>query len=175
MNKLYRLLRYDWPLHFILLLTNGLPDNVAFLRLRGALARPFLGQCGQDLRLGRDLTFYNPRQIHLGSHVYIARGCWFSTGAPIVIGDEVLFGPYCLVSSQNHAKSGGSYRFGNPVEKEITVGSGSWIAGHVTLTAGCQVGKGCLVGAGSVVSGNLADGCLAGGIPARVIKDSEEG
>lgn len=174
MNKLYRLLRYDWPLHFILLLTNGLPDNVVFLRLRGALVRPFLGQCGQDLRLGRDLTFYNPRQIRLGSHVYIARGCWFSAGAPLFIGNEVLFGPYCLVSSQNHTKDGQSFRFGNSVEKEITVGSGSWIAGHVSLTAGSQVGTGCLVGAGSVVSGRLPDGCTAGGIPARVIRDSEE-
>ncbi|MCO5259133.1 MAG: hypothetical protein M9916_03230 [Crocinitomicaceae bacterium] len=57
MTNLIRLLRYDWPLHFVLLLTNWLPDNVVFLRLRGYLAHFFFLSCGKNLRLGRNLTF----------------------------------------------------------------------------------------------------------------------
>ena len=42
MKKIYRILRYEWPLHLILFFTSIFPDNVIFVRLRGFLARPFL-------------------------------------------------------------------------------------------------------------------------------------
>ncbi len=72
---MWRLLRYDLPLHFVLRLTNWLPDNVMFIRLRGRLARPFFKSCGTRLGLGRNITFYNPSKIEIGEDVYIGYGC----------------------------------------------------------------------------------------------------
>lgn len=68
-------LRYDWPLHFVLWVTNWLPDNVIFLHFRGWLARPFLGRCGKGLRLARNIAIHNPRNVRLGQHVFFAYGC----------------------------------------------------------------------------------------------------
>jgi acetyltransferase-like isoleucine patch superfamily enzyme len=175
MNKLWRLIRYDWPLHFVLLLTNWLPDNVIFLRLRGLLAVPFLGSCGPNFRVGRNVTLYNPSLIHIGKDIYIAHGCWFMAGEKINVGDEVLFGPYCIVVSSNHTKSNGSYRFGEPDNQAITIGHGSWIASRVTITAGSSIGNGVLVAAGAVVMGDIDSNMIAGGIPARVLKESDGG
>jgi len=174
-SKLRRLLRYDWPLHFSLLLTDWLPDNVIFLRLRGLLARPFFAECGHNLRLGRKITFYNPSRIRLGSDVYIAYGCWLMAGAEINIGDEVLLGPYCVVVSSNHTRVGGSFRFGAPELRPIRIGRGSWLGAHTTVVAGATVGEGSLVGANSVVSGVIPPGVLAAGAPARVIRPLVEG
>jgi acetyltransferase-like isoleucine patch superfamily enzyme len=171
LTKLYRLLRYDWPVHFILLLTNWLPDNTVFLRLRGKLVKSFLGSCGSNLRLGRNITFYNPALIHIGCNVYIAYGCWFMGGAQITIGDGVLFGPYCIVVSSNHTRLNGSFRYGPPYKSPIVVGNGSWLAGHVTLTAGSQLGNGVLVAAGAVVKDHFPSHIMIGGVPARVIKE----
>ena len=173
MGKLVRLLRYDWPLHFVLLLTNWLPDNVIFLRLRGFLARPFLGNCGKNLRLGRNITFYNPSKIKIGRDVYIAYGCWFMAGGSISVGNEALFGPYCAVVSSNHQRIGGSFRYGEPIHAPISVGFGSWVGANVTLTAGSSIGKGSLVAAGAVVSGVFPDNTMLGGVPACGIKSLE--
>jgi acetyltransferase-like isoleucine patch superfamily enzyme len=170
MRGLTRLIRHDWPLHFVLLLTNWLPDNVVFLRLRGALARPFLGHCGPNLRLGRNVTFYNPSQIDLGKDIYIAYGCWFMAGEKISVGDEVLFGPYCVVASSNHSRKGWSFRYGPAIKKPIEIAGGSWLAAHVTVTAGASIGKGCLIAANSVVTGKIDEYQLAGGAPARPCK-----
>ena len=174
MNKVLRLVRYDWPLHFVLVFTNWLPDNVPFLRLRGWLASHFLGQCGRNLEVGRHVTFYNPSKIHLGNHVYIAYGCWFMAGETISIADEVQFGPYCIVVSSSHRKRGGSYRFADGELKSITIGSGSWVAGGVVITAGVEIGHGVVVGANSVVRGTIPSDCLAAGQPARVIEKRSE-
>lgn len=174
MTGLKRLLRYDWPLHFVLLLTNWLPDNVIFLRLRGGLARLFLGCCGRNLRLGRNVTFYNPAAIQLGRDVYVAQGTWFMAGETITVGDEVLFGPYCVVVSSNHSRVNGSFRFGPAMREPIKIGRGCWFGAHVTVTAGSSVGDGVLVAANSVVAGVIPGGHLAAGLPARVIKALDE-
>lgn len=161
--KLKRLPRYDWPLHFSLLLTNWLPDNTIFLWLRGALASRFLGTCGRDLRLGRNLTFYNPSKIHLGDNIYIAYGCWFMAGDTISVDDGAIFGPYCVIVSSNHSRLGNSFRYGSPQIAPIVIGAGTWLASHVVVTAGSHIGSGTLVAASAVVVGNLPDSVLAAG------------
>lgn len=163
-------LRYSWPMHMVLLLTNWFPDNVLFLRLRGYLAAPFLGSCGDNLRIGRDITFYNSQNIHVGSNVYIAKGNWFNGSSKITIGDEVIFGPYSVVSASNHTMLDESFRYGQPIRKPISIGKGSWIAGNCSITAGVQIGKGVLIAGSSAVTKDIPDFYMAGGVPAKVIK-----
>jgi acetyltransferase-like isoleucine patch superfamily enzyme len=170
LRNIFRCLRYDWPLHLVLTLTGWLPDNTMVLRLRGCLARPFLGRCGTDLRLGRTVTFYNPAQIYLGSKIYIAYGCWFMAGGRIEVGDEVMFGPYCVVVSSDHSRRNRSFRYGTHRLQPIKIGRGAWLGAHVTITAGSEVGAGSLVAAGSVVHGVLPQDVLAAGQPAIVKK-----
>ncbi len=173
MGKLHRLMRYDWPLHFVLLLTNWLPDNTVFLKFRGYLAHFFIGSCGHNLRIGRNIVFYNPQTIHLGTDVYIAYGSWFVGAEKIIIGDEVMFGPYCVVVAGNHTKTDGSFRFGQTNDKPIHIEKGTWIGAHVTITAGAHIGSGCLVGANSaVLSGSVPSNSLIAGNPAKVVLET---
>jgi acetyltransferase-like isoleucine patch superfamily enzyme len=170
MSKAIRLVRHDLPLHFVLLLTNWLPDNTVFLRLRGALAAPWFATCGRNLRLGRNLTFYNPSRMHFGSDIYVAQGCWFMAAADIIIGSEVLFGPYCVVVTGNHTRLNRSFRFGPRTVAPVRIAAGSWLAAHVTVTAGSSIGAGTVVAANSVVVGEVPDDALAAGAPATVRK-----
>jgi len=174
MKGLLRYLRYDWPLHLVLLLTNWLPDNVFFLRLRGKLVKPFLGTCGHTLNIGRNVTFHNPMLVHLGNLVHISYGCLIMATDHIWINDEVMFGPYCVLVSGNHTRKLGSYRFGDAELMPINIGIGAWLGAHVTVAAGSQVGRGSLIAAGAVVVGEIPDNAMAGGVPARVIKSLEE-
>lgn len=170
LRKIWRNLAHDLPCHFVLVVTNWLPDSTVVLRLRGWLLRPFFGRCGRDLRVGRNVTFYNPSQIFLGNHVYIAYGCWLMAGERIEIGNEVMFGPYCVVVSSNHTRRSRSFRFSPTKVAPIRVGSGVWIASHAVLTAGCEVGEGCLIAAHSVVVGSVPPDTMAAGQPARAVK-----
>jgi maltose O-acetyltransferase len=153
------------------MLTNWLPDNVPFLRLRGWLARPFLGICGPDLRIGRNVTFYNPELVSLGAHVYIANGCIFLAVDEIRVEDEVMFGPYVVLAAANHGRAGDSYRFGDSVGEPISIGRGTWVAAHASVLAGAQIGRGCIVAANAVVlKGEYPDHALLAGVPAKVKK-----
>ena len=171
MNKAFRLLRYDWPLHFVLFLTNWLPDNIIFIRMRGALARPFFKKCGKKLGIGRSVVFYDPSKIVIGDWVYIAYGCWFSSGYGVKIEDEVLLGPYNVVATANHTRQNGSYRFGPAEGSEIIFGRGCWVGANCTILKGSIIGKGSIVGSNTVVSGVVPDNCLFAGNPGSIKKE----
>ncbi len=168
MDKYVRLFRYMIPMHFVLLVTNWLPDNVFFIRLRGRLARPFFKKCGKRLGLGRNITFYDPSKIVIGSDVYIANGCWFSPADGVIIEDEVLFGPYNVISTSNHTRKNGSFRFGPPKGKTIVFKKGCWLGAHCSVLAGSIIGEGAVVAANSVVNDSVPDHCLFAGNPGTV-------
>lgn len=168
MNKFVRLFRYDLPLHFVLRLTNWLPDNVTFIRLRGRLARPFFKKCGKRLGIGRNVTFYNPSQMEIGNDVYIALGCWFSASFGVKIEDEVLFGPYNVIATSNHTRLEGSFRFGKSVGKQICFKKGSWIGANCTVLAGTTLGNGSVIAANSLAKGDIPDNCVFAGNPGEV-------
>jgi acetyltransferase-like isoleucine patch superfamily enzyme len=171
MARLWSLLRYDWPLHFVLLLTNWIPDNVVFLRMRGWLAHWFIGKCGSDLRVGRNIVFYNPSSISLGSSVYIAYGCVILAVGDVFIEDEVMLGPYVVISAGNHSRQNSSYRYGCANASSISIGKGTWMGSHVSVLGGSHIGKGCLVASQACVTkGFLPDNAFIVGVPAVVKK-----
>jgi acetyltransferase-like isoleucine patch superfamily enzyme len=170
MKKAIRILRYEWPLHFVLVFTNWLPDNLIFLRFRGFLASFFFKKCGMDLRLGRNTSFYNPSRIVIGNHVYVAYGNWLCAGEVITIEDEVMIGPMNVIVSGNHTTEHGSFRYGKETFAPIIIGKGSWIASHCVITSGSKIGNGCLIAAHSVVKGELKDFGHYSGIPAQWVK-----
>jgi acetyltransferase-like isoleucine patch superfamily enzyme len=170
MRKLLRLLAHDWPAHFVLVLTNWLPDNAPFLAFRGACLRPFLGGAGANLRVGRNTTFYNPSQIFVGDNVYVACGCWVMAGAPVTMGEEVMLGPYCVIVSSDQKRQGLSFRFGETPLAPIEIRRGCWLGAHVTVVAGVIIGEGCLVAAGAVVVSDVPPSVMLGGVPGKVIK-----
>lgn len=173
MDKLFRLLRYDWPLHFVLLLTNWLPDNVIFLRLRGSLMSPFIGSCGKNFRAGRNLLLYDPQNIRIGDNVYLAYGVWLSARTLIEIKDDVTIGPYCVLSSSNHARINNTYSNEFAIPEPVVIGKGCWLGAHCVITAGCKVGAGSLLGAGAVVVNNIPSNVMAAGVPAKTVKTYE--
>ncbi len=171
MSRLIRLLRHEFPLYVVLSLCSILPDNTIFFRLRGWLCSSFLGSCGKDFRCGRHVVFSNPANIHLGNHVYIAYGCWILGGDKVLIGNEVMLGPYCIISPSNHTRMGQSFRYGPPKSGPITIGEGSWLGGQVTVLRNVTIGSGTVIAANTVVQENVPDNVAYGSVnTATVLK-----
>lgn len=170
MNKLKRLLRYDLPLHFVLLFTNWFPDNVFFMKLRGGFCRPFFKKCGKGLVLGRYVSFYNSENIIIGKDVYIGHGSRFLGIGEIFIHDEVLFGPFVVISPANHTLNNGSFRYGPPDIFTSYIGKGAWIGSHVTIVGKTDIGEGTLIASNSSVKGLCENFSLYAGCPAKFKK-----
>lgn len=101
-----------------------------------------------------------------------------AVGADITIGDDVRIAAEVVIMTRDH-KFGGK-DIDTPllekgyVHKPVTVGKLSWIGRRAILLPGVTLGRNVIVAAGAVVTKDVADFAIVGGIPARVIGDVRE-
>ena len=175
MTQLLHQLRWALPLWLIGLLTNWWPENRVSCRVRGAMARPFVRQCGERFLLGSGVTLLNTKGLSIGDDVYLARGTWINAIGGLTIEDEVMLAPYVVISKAQHVFSGGSARFGGSIARPVVIGRGSWLAAHVVVKCGVRIGGGSLIAANSAVVEDTPEGSILGGVPARVIGRNLDG
>jgi acetyltransferase-like isoleucine patch superfamily enzyme len=156
MTELLYHLRWSLPFWVVQLLTAWLPENRYATRLRGFMARPFIGRCGKDFRL------------------YIARDCFLNCAGGIRLDDGVVLGPFVVLSTMQQVFVGGRVRRSDAMVRPIHVGSGSWLAAHTVVKCGVRIGSGSAIGANSAVVRDVPDHVLAAGVPAKVIRPIEE-
>lgn len=59
---------------------------------------------------------------------------------------------------------------GYETDEPVIIGNDVWIGSRVTILPGARIGNGSIVGASAVVSKNVPEYCIVGGVPAKVIK-----
>jgi len=173
--QIYIQLRYNIPIFFVCFLTGWLPDNKVSIRIRGILASFFIKTCGKNFTLGRDVTLLNTYNLNIGENVYLAKGCWLNAMGGITLEDEVVFGPYVVLSSLQHTFKNNSVKQGGSIAGPIFIGKGTWVASHASVKSNVRVGQGNLIAANSFVSKDTPDNKILGGVPAKIIKDVENG
>jgi len=57
-----------------------------------------------------------------------------------------------------------------PMTEPVVIGQHVWIGARVVVLKGVHIGDGAVIAAGSVVTRDVPAGCLAAGVPARVVK-----
>lgn len=113
--------------------------------------------------------------IRIGDRVGIRSNCTLSASAGLIIESDVVMGGSVTVVDSDHTWSTGqSSVLNSPSRAEpIRIGEGSWIGDHVAVLRGANIGRFCLIGANSVVRGEIPDYSIAVGAPARVVGRNE--
>ena len=110
--------------------------------------------------------------VLIGRGTVINAGCVLYTGNGIRIGRHVLIAANCTIAPTNHAFADATRLIGEqgfqPSRGGITIGDGVWIGANTVLVDGATVGAGSVVGAASLVRGDLPERCIALGVPAQV-------
>lgn len=114
--------------------------------------------------------------LRVGSNSNIGDFSFIAVRGPIEIGENVLMGPRVNMHAENHVsidpklpiKEQGESRAG------IVVENNCWIGAASVILDGVRIGKGAIVGAGSVVSKDVPPFTIVGGVPARKIRSRLE-
>ncbi|MBX3254890.1 MAG: sugar O-acetyltransferase [Chitinophagaceae bacterium] len=127
-----------------------------------------------DSEIDESTTVFTPLYINYGKHtkigknVFINFDCTFLDLGGITIENNVLIAPKVSLLSEGHPVS--------PADRHsLTVGhihikKNAWIGANATILPGVTIGENAIVAAGAVVSKDVPDNSIAGGIPAKIIK-----
>jgi acetyltransferase-like isoleucine patch superfamily enzyme len=112
--------------------------------------------------------------IEIADGVYINYGTLVSAQKRVYIGADVMVGNYSIIGDTDvpgidEPRRAPAFAL-DP--REIHIGDRVWLAARVTVLPGARIGAGAVIAAGSVVAGEIPPNAVAGGIPARVLRDS---
>ncbi|SDP99671.1 Acetyltransferase (isoleucine patch superfamily) [Mucilaginibacter sp. OK268] len=108
------------------------------------------------------------RFINIGKHVFINHACSFLDMGGITLEDHVLIGPKVNLITENHPLDPKDRR--GMLCKPILIKRNAWIGAAATILPGVIIGENAVVAAGAVVSRNVPDNTVVGGIPAKEIR-----
>ena len=131
------------------------------------------GSCGEDPWTGPGFHCDNGSNIHAGDCFLANFNVTILDIGPVNIGNDVMIGPGTLITTVNHPLSpkGRGEHLG--IMRPVTIGNDVWIGGNVTILPGVTIGNNVVVAAGAVVTKDVPDNCVVGGVPAKKIKDIE--
>ncbi len=118
-------------------------------RRRSEILRELLGGIGDNVMIDTPFHCDYGKNIFLGNNVVINMNCILVDNAPIRIGSQVLIASNVQIYTASHPVL--------PQERLVT-------------GPGVRIGKGCVIGSGSVVTHAVPAGCVAVGSPCRVIR-----
>lgn len=160
---------------------------------------PFFGRLGKGSNMVRPRGIEGISRIFIDDAVYIAEGgllaaiphtgyaeCRLTIGQgcklgafnhiyatrAVVLEEKVLTAGNVYIADNSHGFADAARAImDQPVEQlpSVRIGAGSWLGQNVCVI-GASIGRGCVIGAGSVVTSDIPDHCVAVGAPARVVR-----
>jgi len=109
-------------------------------------------------------------RVYLNTNVYVGA----SNRGVIIIGNDVAIGPNVVMRASNHRKEARGIPISHQGHKggTIVLEDDVWVGSNAVILPGSTIGKGAVVAAGAVVNSSIPPYALAGGVPAKVIKEN---
>lgn len=134
---------------------------------------------------GELLVFAHGGEIEIGDYCFVGENSYIWSAKRISIGNRVLIGhntnifdntTHPIDADARHREFKQIIEVGHPTsldlqEKEVIIEDDAWIGASVIILRGVRVGKGAIVGAGSVVTKDVPPFTFVAGNPAKVIKN----
>lgn len=137
---------------------------------------------------GKDFAVFAPFYCEYGENIYVGRECFvnynctFLDVSPITLEDSVWIGASVTLATPMHpflAEERIFQKYPDGVHdleysKPITLKKNVWVCSGATICGGVTVGENSIIAAGAVVTKDIPANCIAGGVPAKVIRYLDE-
>jgi maltose O-acetyltransferase len=115
-------------------------------------------------------NFFNPTHVTIGRDTIIGDHCFLDGRAPLTIGDHVGIASQVLIYNDEHDIHSSDY--GNSFGP-VTIKDYVFIGPRAIILPNVTIGRGAVVAAGAVVTKDIPDGEIWGGVPAKKIGDRQ--
>lgn len=153
-------------------------------KINFAITAPFVSYF-QKYFLNRPFIYGNKERVHVGKRVSLVNTLLNTGSGHIYIGDDTIMGHNCSLVTGVHQFENGirkkiyhREKYNEDVHEvpeegnDIVIGKGCWITTNVTIIGGVTIGDNVIITAGAVVTKDIPSSVVAGGVPAKIIKQN---
>ena len=140
-----------------------------------------IGKIVKELLGKSDGAFINPPfycdygfNIEVGKNFFANYNCTILDVAKVTIGDNCQMAPNVAIYTAGHPVHPQTRNTAYEYGISVTIGDNVWIGGNTVICPGVHIGSNTVIGAGSVVTKDIPDWCIAAGNPCRVIRTITE-
>lgn len=161
----------DFLFNLLIYFHNHIVTKVPSHELRRFFLRRVMRiEMGQGSATLLGLLLYTRGNLKIGGHSVVDRDCVLDARGEITIGNNVNLAPEVMILTASHDPD--DENFGG-ITKAVTIEDYAWIATRSLILPGVTIGRGAIVGAGSVVTKNVEPGTIVAGNPAKLIRKRE--
>lgn len=150
---------------------NGFRISKVIRAWRSAVGGGCLDKHGKKINIEKNANFGFGKGISLGDYSGLGVNCYVR--GPLEIGAYVNMGPDVRILTINHNTERTDIPMkgqGSLPPRKVTICDDVWIGARVIILPGVTIGKGSIIGAGAVVTKDVPEYAVMGGVPAKVIK-----
>lgn len=136
-----------------------------------------IGKLVKELLGKSDNAFINPPfycdygfNIEVGKNFFANYNCTIIDVAKVIIGDNCQMAPNVAIYTAGHPVHPQTRNTAYEYGISVTIGDNVWIGGNAVICPGVHIGSNTVIGAGSVVTKDIPDWCIAAGNPCKVIR-----
>ncbi len=131
------------------------------------ILRLFGAEIGQQVRIKPGVQVKFPWRLQVGDYVWIGEKAWLDNVAPITIESHVCISQEVYLCTGNHDWNDPNFKL---IPSEIHLEESSWVAARAVIGPGVRVGRGAVLGVGSVAGRSLEPMTIYVGNPATPVK-----
>ena len=135
-----------------------------------AKIKEIFGSTGERISVQANFNCDNGRNIHVGEDFLSNYNLTILDIAPVTMGHNVMIGPNVDIYTVNHPMNALGRQEYLAKASPVTIGDNVWIGGKVTINPGVTIGHNVVIASGAVVTKDIPDNVLVGGVPAKVIR-----
>nr|WP_178269827.1 sugar O-acetyltransferase [Phocaeicola coprocola] len=136
--------------------------------VRNLLSRLFGKTVDESFRVFPPFYTDFGKNITVGKNVFINACCHFQDHGGVSLGDGCQIGHNVVFATLNHGLAPEDRQTTYPAP--ITLGKNVWVGSNSTILQGVTIGDNAVIAAGAVVTKDVPENTIVGGVPARIIR-----
>ena len=121
---------------------------------------------GKSSRIHMHCNFFDPRNIKIGEDTIIGNNAFLDGRAKLEIGNHVDIASQVMIYNSEHDVHAPDMR---SIEEPVEIGDYVFVGPRAIILPGVKIGTGAVVAAGAVVTKNVPERAIVGGVPAKEI------
>lgn len=128
--------------------------------------------CGEKVVVFPQVYIRYIERLSVGTNVSVHQFCYLDAEGGIQIGNDVAIAHGCSILSADHKIDGvdTTLKDAPSVLEQVIVGDDVWIGAGCRILRGVRIGPGSVIAAGAVVTKDVPERAVVGGVPARLIR-----